>query len=378
MKVPFLNIKAINQRDEAALIAACERVIRGGWYINGPEVSAFEQAFADFCGVGYCVGTANGLDALRLVLAAWKAQGKLVNGDEVIVPANTFIATVLAITDNQLVPVFAEPDANCFVITQATVAAVLSERTRVIVPVHLYGLLVDMPPIRALADKHNLLLLEDAAQAHGAALDGKRAGSWGDAAAFSFYPGKNLGALGDAGAVTTNDAALAELIRALGNYGSTKKYVHDYQGLNSRLDVMQAAMLRVKLPRLLEDTARRRTIAQRYIAEIKHPLITLPEHCATEQHVWHLFVIKTPYRAALQHALLHAGVETLVHYPCAPHKQQAYLHLRSLALPVAEALQEQVLSLPLDPTMSDDAISHVIASCNAFVYKRSAESEFAT
>lgn len=364
MKVPFLNLKAINQRYETELLAACERVIKSGWYIQSSEVSSFEQAFAEFCGTDYCVGAANGLDALRLILAAWKVQGRLKDHDEVIVPANTFIATVLAITDNQLIPVFAEPDPDSFLITVDTVKSVLTDKSRVVIPVHLYGQLVDMPALLELASAHQLLVLEDAAQAHGAAIAKKKAGSWGHAAAFSFYPGKNLGALGDAGAVTTNDHELAELIRGLGNYGSVQKYVHQYQGFNSRLDAMQAAMLRVKLASLEQDTERRRSIARRYLAEIQHPHIGLPKLLSEEGHVWHLFVIKTPERDKLQQSLASHGIDTLVHYPCAPHQQQAYREFRQLALPITEALQLQVLSLPIDPTMPDDAVSHVISGCN--------------
>jgi dTDP-4-amino-4,6-dideoxygalactose transaminase len=367
MKVPFLNLQALNERNEADLIAACERVIKSGWYINGAEVSQFERDFADYSGTQTCVGTANGLDALRLTLAAWKIQGRLKDGDEVIVPANTFIATVLAITDNQLIPVFAEPDPASFLITPDTVQRVLTDKSRVVVPVHLYGQLVDMPALLELANAHQLLVLEDAAQAHGAAIADKRAGSWGHAAAFSFYPGKNLGALGDAGAVTTNDLALAELVRALGNYGSELKYQHKYQGFNSRLDEMQAAMLRVKLTGLEQDIELRRNIANRYLAEISNPLIKLPQLSHTAAHVWHLFVIKTPQRNLLQQWLKDKGIETLVHYPCAPHQQHAYAEFSQLCLPVTEELQHQVLSLPMDPTLTDIQVEWVIQSCNQYV-----------
>lgn len=274
MKVPFFNLKAVNERYQAALIAACERVIKSGWYINGQEVMSFEQEFAEYCGTQACVGAANGLDALRLTLAAWKVQGLLKDNDEVIVPGNTFIATVLAITDNKLIPVFAEPDPDSYVITADTVKAVLTDKSRVVLPVHLYGQLVDMESLLELTQQHHLLILEDAAQAHGAALLSKRAGNFGHAAAFSFYPGENLGALGDAGALTTNDMQLAALIHALGNYGSEQKNIHQYQGINSRLDCIQAAMLRVKLASLESDIFIRRAIAQRYLAEISHPDIT--------------------------------------------------------------------------------------------------------
>jgi len=364
MKVPFLNLKALNERYEPDLIAACERVIKSGWYINGSEVTSFEQEFAEYCGTQACIGTANGLDALRLTLAAWKVQGLLQNNDEVVVPANTFIATVLAITDNHLIPVFAEPDPDSFVITAETVKAVLTNKSRVVIPVHLYGQLVDMESLLELTQQHNLLVLEDAAQAHGATLSSKRAGNFGHAAAFSFYPGKNLGALGDAGAVTTNDMQLAALIRALGNYGSEQKYVHQYQGMNSRLACIQAAMLRVKLASLESDIDIRRAIAQRYLAEINHPDIVLPHTTEPDRHVWHLFVVKTVQRSTLQSWLAEHQIETLVHYPCAPHKQQAYSDYADIRLPVAEYLQHQVLSLPIDPTMSSSQVSWVIEVCN--------------
>ncbi len=367
MKVPFLNLKAINQRDEVELLAACERVIKSGWYINGQEVKDFEADFASYCGTQACVGTANGLDALRLTLAAWKVQGVLKDHDEVVVPANTFIATVLAITDNKLVPVFAEPDPDSYVITTESVKAVLTNKCRVVIPVHLYGQLVDMDSLLEFAQLHNLLVLEDAAQAHGAVLSSKRAGSFGHAAAFSFYPGKNLGALGDAGAVTTNDVQLASVIRALGNYGSEHKYIHQYQGMNSRLDCIQAAMLRVKLANLDADIQIRRAIAQRYLAEITNPVITLPLITDHNRHVWHLFVIRTTQRIKLQAWLAENQIETLVHYPCAPHKQLAYADYAHLQLPITELLQEQVLSLPIDPTMTDVQITQVIDVCNAYM-----------
>jgi dTDP-4-amino-4,6-dideoxygalactose transaminase len=366
MRVPFLDLKANNARDEAALVAACQRVIQSGWYINGPEVTGFEQSFAAYCGVSHCTGVANGLDALRLVLAAWKVQGKLCEGDEVLVPTNTFIATVLAVTDNNLVPVFVEPDPDSFLMTAGGIQAALTAKSRAIVPVHLYGQLVDMPPLLALAEQHNLLVLEDAAQAHGAAMGSKLAGNWGHAAAFSFYPGKNLGALGDAGAVTTNDKPLSDIIRALANYGSTQKYVHQFKGLNSRLDAMQAAMLQVKLARLPEDVIQRRAIAAQYLAEINNPAIILPRCLSSERHVWHLFVIKTPQRSKLQQWLAKHDIETLVHYPCAPHQQPAYAEFSQLRLPVTETLQHQVLSLPMDPTLSDEQVDWVIQSCNQY------------
>lgn len=274
--VDFLNLKKINERQRSELISAVERVIDSGWYIMGAELQAFEQEFAKFCQVKFSLGVANGLDALTLVLRAWKEMGKLKDGDEVIVQANTYIASVLAITENNLVPVLVEPDEGTFNLNINNVRAAISDKTKVILPVHLYGQISPMKEIMALAKKHGLLVLEDCAQSHGAQIEGKRAGSWGDAAGFSFYPGKNLGALGDAGAITTNDQELFTVVSALRNYGSEKKYLNIYQGVNSRLDEIQAAMLRVKLTMLDNDIKIRQEIAQRYLSEIKNPLLELP------------------------------------------------------------------------------------------------------
>lgn len=366
MNIPFLNLKEINSRDELALVAACKRVVQSGWYLNGPEVSTFERDFARFCSVKHCVGVASGLDALRLTLKAWKVQGKLCDGDEVLLPANTFIATVLAVTENNLVPVFIEPDPDTFLINVDNIYPVLSEKSRAIIPVHLYGQLVDMPRLMEFANQYDLLVLEDAAQAHGASINSRLAGSWGDAAAFSFYPGKNLGALGDAGAVTTDNSELAELIKALGNYGSTKKYINDYPGGNSRLDEIQAAMLSVKLVRLSSDVTQRRSIAEQYFSEIQNPHICLPITLSPERHVWHLFVVKTSWRDKLQKWLSNNGVETLVHYPRSPHQQKAFSAMNNLRFPVSEKLQDEVLSLPISPTLTQDQVNFVTEVCNDF------------
>lgn len=373
MSVPFLDLKLTNSQYRDELLQACARVIDSGWYIQGAEVKAFEQEFAEYCGTKHCIGVANGLDALILVLRAWKEMGKLKEGDEVIVPANTYIASILAITENRLTPVLVEPDPATYNISPANIRAAITEKTKAIVAVHLYGQLADMPEIMSIANEHDLLVLEDSAQAHGAAINGKKAGNWGHASGFSFYPGKNLGALGDAGAVTTNDDELAQTIRALGNYGSHKKYENLYQGVNSRLDEIQAAMLCVKLKRLDEETLRRREIAAAYTAGIKNPKIKLPDvqHKAAtvEQsysHVWHLFVIRTQYRSALQQHLNEQGVQTLIHYPIAPHKQQAYKEWNDQSYPLTEAMHEEVLSLPISPVMTDEQVKAVIAAINSF------------
>lgn len=365
--IEFLSLKTVNAQYQQELKDACARVIDSGWYIMGNELTQFETEFAIYCGTKHAIGVANGLDALILVLRAWKELGKLKAGDEVIVQANTYIASVLAITENDLVPVLVEPNPDTYNLDPALVRAAITPNTKAILPVHLYGQLSPMPELMAIAAESGLLVLEDCAQAHGAAIEGKRAGNWGDAAGFSFYPGKNLGALGDAGAVTTNNDELAQTIRALRNYGSHKKYENLYQGINSRLDEIQAAMMRVKLPYLERETARRQQIAQRYREGIKNPLLVLPNVSAEELHVWHLFVVRCEKREQLQAWLTQQGVQTLIHYPIPPHKQKAYSEWNGHSMPLTEALHQEVLSLPLDPTMSDEAVSRVIDAVNGFV-----------
>jgi dTDP-4-amino-4,6-dideoxygalactose transaminase len=366
MDVPFLSLHDVNARLADELKAAAARVIDSGWYILGEELAAFEREFAAWCGTQYAVGTGNGLDALSLVLRAWREMGALAEGDEVIVPANTFIASFLAITENGLRPVPVEPDPLTFNIDPALVEAAIGPRTRVIMPVHLYGQLADMDALAEIAGRRGLLLLEDAAQAHGAVRHGKRAGSFGHAAAFSFFPTKNLGALGDGGAVVTDDERLAACVSALRNYGSEVKYHHPMRGINSRLDEIQAAMLRVKLRYLDADTARRRAIAAQYRDGIAHPGILLPVVRSEEAHVWHLFVIRSPWRDALQRYLRTLGVQTQVHYPVPPHQQAAYPELADRALPITELLHAEVLSLPMSPTLTDAQVQRVIAACRSF------------
>lgn len=364
--INFLDLKAINNKYQKELKDACARVIDSGWYIMGNELSEFEKEFSFYCGTKHAVGVANGLDALILTLRAWKELGKLQAGDEVIVQANTYIASVLAITENELVPVLVEPNPATYNLEPATVAAAITTKTKAILPVHLYGQLSPMPEIMAIAKQHNLLVLEDCAQAHGAEINGQRAGNWGDAAGFSFYPGKNLGALGDAGAITTNDDELAQTLKALRNYGSHKKYENLYQGVNSRLDEIQAAMLRVKLPYLGAETIRRQQISQMYRSGITNPLIILPNVTDEFAHVWHLFVVRCEQREALQNYLAAHDIQTLIHYPVAPHKQQAYRQWNDIDLPVTEKIHQQVLSLPLDPTMNEETVARVIATVNGF------------
>ncbi len=366
MNVPFLDLKAVNARYAAELKAAAGRVIDAGWYVLGDEVKAFETEFAAWVGSPHCVGTSDGLSALILALRGWKELGLLKDGDAVAVPANTYVASVLAITENRLRPVLVEPDEQTFNLGAKELAAALAPDVKAVLAVHLYGQLAEMPAIAKLCRERGLLLLEDAAQAHGANLDGIKAGAWGDAAAFSFYPGKNLGALGDAGALTCKDAKLAEMVRALRNYGSHQKYQNLVQGPNDRLDELQAALLRVKLEHIDADNARRREISRRYRREIKNPLVRLPSVAAGEDtHVWHLFVVRVADRAAFQQRLLDRGVHTAIHYPIAPHQQQAYAkELGHLRLPLTEAMHREVVSLPLSPVLTDQQVAHVIQVVN--------------
>ncbi len=367
--VPFLDLGAVNRPIIDEISAASRRVIEGGWYIQGQECERFEQEFAAFTGTRHAIGVANGLDALALVLRAWIDQGRLKVGDGVIAPSNTFIASLLAISQNGLTPVLVEPDPATFNLDAAGVEAALTPQVRAVMAVHLYGQAAPMAELSALCRERGLLLIEDAAQGHGAMTDGRRVGAHGDAAGFSFYPGKNLGALGDGGAVTTDDDALAVHLRALRNYGSEIKYENRLIGTNSRLDELQAAILRVKLPRLDADNALRRRVAERYRAGITHPAVTLPHigNGGELSHVWHLFVIRCADRDRLAEHLKAQDVMTQVHYPIPPHRQACYRgHGLPSDLPVAEALAREVLSLPISPVMTDDQVRDVIDAVNSF------------
>jgi len=366
MNVPFLDIKAINARHADELKVAAARVIDSGWYVLGEEVKAFESDFAKWVGSPHCIGTSDGLSALILTLRGWKELGLLKDGDGVAVPANTYIASILAITENRLRPVLVEPDEDTFNLGTDKLSAALTPDVKAVLAVHLYGQLADMPAIAKLCRERGLLLLEDAAQAHGAHINGIKAGTWGDAAAFSFYPGKNLGALGDAGAITCKDAKLADMVRALRNYGSHEKYKNLVQGPNDRLDEIQAAILRVKLKYIDSDNARRREIAQRYRREIKNPSVRLPVVRAGEDsHVWHLFVVRVADRAAFQQRLIESGIHTSIHYPVAPHHQKAYdRELGNNKLPLTEALHQEVVSLAISPVMTDVQVDYVISCVN--------------
>ena len=358
--VPFLDLKAIQLQQQDALREAFDRVLHSGWYILGKEVSEFEAEYASYCEAAHCVGVANGLDALTLALRAMDVGP----GDEVIVPSNTYIATWLAVSHVGATPVPVEPDALSFNIDPARIEAAITPRTRVILPVHLYGQAVELEPILAIAQKYGLRVLEDGAQAHGARYAGKRLGAHGDAVAWSFYPGKNLGAIGDGGAITTNDPALAERLRVLRNYGSRVKYHNEVIGYNSRLDELQAALLRAKLPQLDAANEQRAAIAQTYLRGLAGLGLSLRFVPPGHEPVWHLFVVRHPRRDELAQRLAALGVATMIHYPVAPHLQPAYaaLGLKAGALPISEAMHAQVLSLPMGPTQTAEQTQQVIAA----------------
>lgn len=367
--ISFLDLKAVNSQYSNELKDAANRVIDSGWYIMGEELVSFENEFSHYCNAKYCVGVANGLDALTLTLRAWKEMGKIQEGDEVIVPSNTYIASILSITENKLIPVLAEPDPNSFNLTAQSIESKITPKTRAILPVHLYGQIAPMEQLVKVAQANGLLILEDCAQSHGATIDGKKAGIWGDAGAFSFYPGKNLGALGDAGAIVTNDSKLHEVLTALRNYGSHQKYQNKYTGVNSRLDEIQAAMLRVKLHYLENEIAARRAVANTYLSQIDNPLIELPVIRSQEEHVWHLFVIKSEDRTALQSYLTANGIQTLIHYPIPPHQQQAYCNLsewKNFEYPISEKLHSTVLSIPMGPVLQESELQHIVATLNNY------------
>lgn len=368
--IQFLDLKSVNNQYKEELIDACSRVINSGWYITGKELETFEKEFASYCGTKFALGVANGLDALILTLRAWKELGKIQEGDEVIVPSNTYIASILAITENKLKAVLVEPDIKTYNIDPEQIKKAITPKTKAILPVHLYGQLAPMSEIMAIAKKHNLLVLEDSAQAHGASIDGRKAGNWGGASGFSFYPGKNLGALGDAGAITTNDENLYDMLKALRNYGSHQKYHNLVTGVNSRLDEIQAAMLSIKLKYLDKETAHRRKIANLYLKEIQNPLIKLPLKDVNaenySQHVWHLFVVRVENRERFQQYLTENGIQTLIHYPIPPHKQQAYKEWNSLSLPISEKIHDEVISLPMSPTQTLEETQRIIEICRSF------------
>lgn len=365
--IEFLDLKKVNNRFRKEMDEAVGRVLDSGWYLLGKESRAFEEEYKRFIGTNYCIGCANGLDALTLILRAWMEMGLLKVGDEVIVPANTYIASILAITENKLTPILVEPNPSTLQIDPDNIRRALTPSTKALMVVHLYGRCAWSEEIEEITNENRLLVIEDNAQAHGCKFGNRLTGSLGHAAAHSFYPGKNLGALGDGGAVTTNDPTLAETIRSLANYGSSQKYVFDYQGRNSRLDELQAAFLRIKLPHLVADNERRKKIAKMYCDNIKHPDITLPSlHVNKDSHVWHLFPILSCRRDELQEYLATKGIKTLVHYPIPPHRQKCYKEWNDLSIPVTEMIHARELSLPISPVLSNEEATTVISAINSF------------
>lgn len=365
--IPFLDLHKINQRFEASFKARFQEFLDSGYYILGNQLGAFESAFANYCGVKHCIGVGNGLDALRLILEGYKELGKLAEGDEVLVASNTFIATILAIKQAGLVPVLVEAEAETFNFDIEKLEKAVTSQTKAIMPVHLYGQLAPMNAIHTIASKFDLLVIEDAAQAHGAKDEnGTKAGNLADAAGFSFYPTKNLGALGDGGAVTTNDDALAMAIRKLRNYGTSSKYVNELVGFNSRLDEIQATFLISKLPTLDSDNAIRREIAKRYISEIKNNKIVLPRWRVSEDPVFHLFVIRVKDRLKFLKYLKENKIGCLIHYPIAPHQQEALVEFSGVSFPVSEQIHQEVVSIPMSPVMTEDEVTTVISVLNAY------------
>lgn len=365
--IKFLDLQKINLVHQEEIEQKLLEVFRSGWYLLGDKVKNFEDNLSKYIGSKHSIGVANGLDALRLILRAYIELGIMTKGDEIIVPSNTYIASILAISDNGLTPVLVEPDIENYNIDLSKIEEKITSKTKGIMIVHLYGKIVFSEELQNLAKNHSLKIIEDNAQTIGAEWNGKKSGNLADAAGFSFYPGKNLGALGDAGAITTNDDELASTIKALANYGSNKKYVNIYQGLNSRLDEIQAAVLDVKLKYIDSENKIRRQVAKRYVSEIKNPKITLPEYPENEQeHVWHVFVIRTANRDQLQNYLTENGVQTLIHYPIPTHKQEAYKEWNESSYPISEKIHQEILSLPISPVMKNDEISKIIELLNKF------------
>lgn len=366
MQIPFLSLKDITAKYADEIHEAALRVIDSGWYLQGKENEKFEADYAHYIGTKFCVGVANGLDALVWIFRAYIELGVMKKGDEVIVPANTYIATILAITENGLVPVLVEPNINTLQIDDSIIEEKITSKTKAITIVHLYGQCAYTERIGEICKKYNLRLVEDNAQAHGCVFNGTKTGALGDAAGHSFYPGKNLGALGDAGAVTTNDESLARAIRSLANYGSQKKYVFQYTGRNSRLDEIQAAILGVKLKHLDEDVALRKEVARRYIEGIKNPKITLPKITDWNQHVFHIFPVLCENRDDFQKYLESKEIGTNIHYPIPPHKQECYKEWNGMTLPVTEEIHAEELSLPMSPCLTDDQVQYVIDMVNKY------------
>lgn len=365
--IKFLDIQKINLQYQKEIELKLSEVFRSGWYLLGNEVKEFERLLSNYIKVPYVIGVSNGLDALRLIIRAYKELRVFNNGDEVIVPSNTYIASILAISDNNLTPVLVEPSIDTYNIDVKKIEAAITTKTKAILIVHLYGQAVSNKELEALAKKYNLKIIEDNAQAIGAEMNGVKTGALGDAAGFSFYPGKNLGALGDAGAVSCKDKKLADTIRALANYGSSEKYINTYKGLNCRLDEVQAGVLSVKLKYIDMETQKRRDIANYYLNNIKNDLIILPKiFQQPNTHVWHLFVVRTSKRNELQEFLLQNNIQTLIHYPIPPHKQEAYKEWNHISFPISEKIHNEVLSLPISPLLTIDEVKYVVTIVNKF------------
>ncbi|HBT86662.1 MAG: DegT/DnrJ/EryC1/StrS family aminotransferase [Fermentimonas sp.] len=364
--IKFLDIQKITNNHSAEIHSAAARVIDSGWYLIGEEVKSFEKSYAQYTGTDYCVGVANGLDALRIILRAYIEMGIMQEGDEIIVPANTYIASIIAISDNRLVPVLVEPDINTYQIDENRIESAITSKTKGLMIVHLYGQCAYSEKIGRLCKQYNLKLIEDNAQAHGCKFNGKTTGSLGNASGHSFYPGKNLGALGDGGAITTDDKELADRVRALANYGSTVKYVFEYQGFNSRLDEIQAAILKVKLKYLDAETERRREVARYYLENITNSAIILPIIKDWNAHVFHIFIIRTSRRNELQKYLIDSGIQTIIHYPIPPHKQNAYSEWNNLSFPITEKIHDEVLSLPISQVITNEEAKKVVEVINSF------------
>jgi dTDP-4-amino-4,6-dideoxygalactose transaminase len=365
--IHFLNLKKLNKPFETAFEKKMKQFLEGGWYILGNEVKQFETDFATYSGTKHCIGVGNGLDALVLIFKAYIHLGKLQKGDEVIVPANTYIASILAVLQADLVPVLVEPRLETFNINPEEIEAKITAKTKAILPVHLYGQLAEMKAINVIAQKYNLLVIEDAAQSHGSQFsENEKAGNLSHASGFSFYPGKNLGALGDAGAITTNDDALAEVLFSMRNYGSKVKYENEIIGFNSRLDELQAAFLNIKLKQLDSENEFRRSMAKRYLSEIKNDKIIMPSWDLSQKHVFHLFVIRTSNRLELQNYLKENGIETMIHYPIPPHKQKALSRWNNLSFPITEKIHNEVLSIPLNSGLKASEIQHIITTLNNY------------
>lgn len=360
--IKFLDLHKINERFRNEIDARIKEVLDSGWYLLGNQDKTFEENFAKYCGVKHCIGCANGLDALTLIIRGYGFG----DGDEVIVPANTYIASILAISENGCTPVLVEPDINTYNIDPDLIEEKITSNTKAIMLVHLYGQAVEMEKIWALAKKYNLKVIEDSAQGHGAMYQGRRTGNLGDASGFSFYPGKNLGCMGDGGAVTTNDDELAAKIRAIANYGSHKKYCNLYKGVNSRLDELQAGILDVKLKYLDQDNERRRDVAKYYLKNIKNEKVILPKYNGDNSHVFHVFAVRVENRKQFQEYLIANDVQTLIHYPTPPHKQEAYKEWKHLSFPVTEKIHNEIISLPISPVMTDEEVKKVVEVVNAF------------